>query len=190
MFWTPERESLLRELWAAGRSAGLIAAQLGASRSAVMAKIERLDLPSRPTQFRAQAADVWTPEREKQLADMWLAGYSGSLIGKDLGCSRSAVIGKAFRMQLPTRTTTTQAQPMPRQRSTRPRPMLVRKRASNPVWMPAVVQFLALERGMCRYPMSDELWCGGTTSDGCSYCDHHARICYRPAVPRERRATY
>jgi GcrA cell cycle regulator len=44
MGWDAEDVALLKELWAAGRSAAQIARRLGHSRNAVCAKLTRLDL--------------------------------------------------------------------------------------------------------------------------------------------------
>lgn len=47
-FWTPERDALLRELWAGELSAALIAKELGAvSKNAILGRVHRLHLPQR-----------------------------------------------------------------------------------------------------------------------------------------------
>ena len=46
----------------------------------------------------------WTPEREKQLRELWKKGHSGSQIANIIGnVTRNAVIGKAHRLNLETR---------------------------------------------------------------------------------------
>jgi len=49
--WTYERVERLEEFWASGMSAALIAGALGpgVTRSAVISKVHRLNLPERPT---------------------------------------------------------------------------------------------------------------------------------------------
>ena len=47
--WTQERVERLEEFWASGMSAALIARALGVTRSAVIGKVHRLNLPERPT---------------------------------------------------------------------------------------------------------------------------------------------
>ena len=47
--WTQERVERLKEFWASGMSAALIARALGVTRSAVIGKVHRLNLPERPT---------------------------------------------------------------------------------------------------------------------------------------------
>ena len=47
MTWHPERVERLKELWAAGKSAGQIAREFGLTRNAVVGKIQRANLPPR-----------------------------------------------------------------------------------------------------------------------------------------------
>ncbi len=47
----------------------------------------------------------WTPEKETKLRELWKKGHSGSEIAKLLGdTTRNAVIGKAHRLKLESRT--------------------------------------------------------------------------------------
>jgi GcrA cell cycle regulator len=51
--WTDERCEVLRQLWAEGLSASVIAEQLGATRSGVLGKVMRLGLaPRKSTEFK------------------------------------------------------------------------------------------------------------------------------------------
>lgn len=45
----------------------------------------------------------WTDERIQELTRLWQAGLSASDIGKRLGMSKNAVVGKAHRLKLPSR---------------------------------------------------------------------------------------
>jgi GcrA cell cycle regulator len=45
----------------------------------------------------------WTDERIQELSRLWQAGHSASEIGKLLGVSKNAVVGKAHRLKLPSR---------------------------------------------------------------------------------------
>lgn len=49
MRWTPEAETLLRNLWLAGHSAAVIAQKLQTSRNSIIGKKDRMHLPSRAT---------------------------------------------------------------------------------------------------------------------------------------------
>lgn len=42
----------------------------------------------------------WTDEKVATLKDLWEQGYSGSLIAERIGCTRNAILGKVFRLQL------------------------------------------------------------------------------------------
>lgn len=46
---------------------------------------------------------TWTDERIEQLKKLWDQGLSASVIGKQLGVSKNAVVGKAHRLKLPAR---------------------------------------------------------------------------------------
>jgi len=46
---------------------------------------------------------TWTDERIDELSQLWQAGHSASEIGKRLGVSKNAVVGKAHRLKLPSR---------------------------------------------------------------------------------------
>ena len=46
---------------------------------------------------------TWTDERVSELSRLWAAGYSASAIGRMLGVSKNAVVGKAHRLDLPQR---------------------------------------------------------------------------------------
>lgn len=47
--------------------------------------------------------DLWQPAREDELRTLWAEGASASAIGRALGCSKNAVLGKARRLGLPGR---------------------------------------------------------------------------------------
>lgn len=45
----------------------------------------------------------WTDERIQELKDLWQQGHSASEIGKRMEVSKNAVVGKAHRLNLPSR---------------------------------------------------------------------------------------
>lgn len=55
--------------------------------------------------YTPQPKDDWTDERITKLEAMWADGDSASIIGAELGITRSAVIGKIHRLRLPKRET-------------------------------------------------------------------------------------
>jgi hypothetical protein len=42
----------------------------------------------------------WPKEKEDKLREMWAAGFSATLIGKELGHTRTAILGKTHRLKL------------------------------------------------------------------------------------------
>ena len=46
---------------------------------------------------------AWTEEQIDQLKDLWSEGLSTSEIGRKLGVTKNAVVGKAHRLGLPPR---------------------------------------------------------------------------------------
>ncbi len=124
-FWTEERREILTEMWERGCSGTEIAPVLGCTRSAVCGKAHRMELEhgkyapvvacgtmlvdpdvldddryffdwSAPKPIRHGA--FWTDDRLEVLKEMWEWGRPASVIARKLGCTRSAVCGKARRM--------------------------------------------------------------------------------------------
>lgn len=68
MSWDAKDVALLKELWAAGYSAGQIASRLGHSRNAVSAKLKRLGHKRRHKPPTANPRIVAVPTRKPELA--------------------------------------------------------------------------------------------------------------------------
>lgn len=49
------------------------------------------------------SASPWTPERDDELRAFWDEGHSTSEIGRRMGITKNAVIGRAHRLRLPAR---------------------------------------------------------------------------------------
>ena len=82
---------------------------------------------------------TWTEERVTELSRLWASGYSASAIGRMLGVTKNAVVGKAHRMRL-------EARPSPIRRDQRaparrrvpmPTQLLQRKPMVAVAWMGA-----------------------------------------------------
>jgi hypothetical protein len=56
-----------------------------------------------PTKPRKQAATFWTDDRVKALISLWAEDIVASQIAAKLGTTKNAVIGKAYRLELPRR---------------------------------------------------------------------------------------
>ena len=145
---------------------------------------------------------TWTEERVAELARLWESGHSASAIGRILGVSKNAVVGKAHRMRLASR-------PSPiRQERRAP----VRRRLpilTKPVdkSLPAVptpeVEALpepprpALTKdpkgAKCRWPIGDPRsadfhFCGDPAVEGKPYCEEHCARAYIARPLRDDRA--
>jgi GcrA cell cycle regulator len=118
----------------------------------------------------------WTDERVAELQRLWIAGHSAAVIGRQLGVSKNAVIGKAHRMNLANR-------PSPIKKCETPAPEMTK---------PVVVPETRASRGpQCRWPFGDPgdpgfHFCEAQAMPGKPYCAEHYARAYIPNRPRER----
>lgn len=125
---------------------------------------------------------VWTDERIEELKALWAEGLTTGEIGKRLGVSKNAVVGKAHRLGLkgrpspikrPGAATPTAAAPKP----ARPKPAEAKQ---PPAKIRSVVD---LSAHTCRWPIGDPKeatfhFCGAPCIPGKPYCAEHAAIAY------------
>ena len=110
---------------------------------------------------------VWTGERVAELRRLWDEGLSTAEIGRRLGVSKNAVVGKAHRLGLP-----------PRQSPIR--------RAPRPV--------VSMPGPTCQWPFGDPgdpdfHFCGKRVLPGKPYCaEHHARAYIGTRAVRDEHA--
>lgn len=76
----------------------------------------------------------WTEETIQRLRALWQEGHSTAEIGRRMGISKNAVVGKAHRLELPARPSPIRRQSTPRP----PRPATPRPAAVKPAPRPAV----------------------------------------------------
>lgn len=117
----------------------------------------------------------WTPERTAALIALWNEGITTSEIGRRLGVTKNAAIGKAFRLHLAKR-----REPMP-------------SFAGHPSDQPNVIHLAGLETGMCRWPVGETdgagyHFCGEAAADGKPYCPSHCDMAYRPTFKPQKSA--
>jgi len=136
----------------------------------------------------------WTPERCDLLKKLWADGLSASKIANELGgVSRSAVLGLAYRMELPKRKTITSVcrdKPNPRGLRWSPRPQMIRfpKEIVPPPDFIGI-PFLETSSFTCMYPEGEGramMFCGQPRKDGSSFCLGHHRVCYHRPTPNKR----
>ncbi len=145
-------------------------------------------------------ASAWTRDRIERLTKLWNEGKTAEQVARELGdgISRSAVLGKIYRMGLsdgrvspPTKT----AAP-PRARTT-PKPPRVRSASVSSsgagcdrLQETGRASLLTVSRHQCRWPIGDPRspafsFCGRSTVRG-AYCAAHAQIAYRAAGEAQR----
>ena len=105
---------------------------------------------------------IWTPELVQQLSRLWDEGLSTAEIGRRLGVTKNAVVGKAHRLALT------------------PRPSPLKR---PPVRRAAPVTAAATGSGSCSWPTGhpgdkDFSFCGKRTVAGKPYCAEHAAMAY------------
>lgn len=148
---------------------------------------------------------TWDDAAVDLLTKLWSEGDSAGLIARRLGCSRSAIIGKVHRLNLPPRITTrslewgsygalTREEKAARQaarcalRKSKSRPMIfsLRKEPKPPTPEVIIVEpearmvpLLDLAPGDCRYPFGNGpyFFCGHPATRG-PYCDRHHRAAH------------
>lgn len=138
---------------------------------------------------------IWDdPANIERLVTMWeTAGISAAQIGKILGVSKSAIIGKAHRLGLVDRAPPRTArllkieqdieQPPQKpqmRRNNRPLPPPKPYQAPPPPPSPLIGSFdlLELRNGHCRWPSGDRApftFCGASQAPNSSYCEEHTR---------------
>jgi GcrA cell cycle regulator len=145
----------------------------------------------------------WSEQAVRRLEALWAQpDLSATAIGRELGVSRNAVLGKAHRLGLPSRQHDVAARVKAAARRSR------RRRASagapafcverqpcerdHPAW-PGEVQFLErLPAHACHWPIGDPQesgfsFCGRPAGERI-YCDHHWAIGHRRQAQARSRA--
>lgn len=133
----------------------------------------------------------WTDERISELTKLWNDGLSTAEIGKMLGISKNAVVGKAHRLHL-------SARPSPirrvilRNAIVRPprapvEPRHVQHAAPPPA--PAQERVVELSNQTCKWPIGHPNeagfhFCGERAIVGKPYCQSHTALAYVRAKPK------
>ncbi len=139
----------------------------------------------------------WSPERIAELTRLWNEGLATSEIGKRLGISKNAVVGKAHRLHLSARPSPIRRVIM---RSAMPRPPrpLAEPRAlpssgahgtPRPAHQAQPERVVELSNQTCKWPIGHPNeagfhFCGERAIVGKPYCQAHTAIAYVRAKPR------
>lgn len=146
----------------------------------------------------------WTNEAIERLRALWAEGHSTAEIGRRMGISKNAVVGKAHRLDLPARPSPIRRDPAtPRPVATGRRPTLPPLRATMPAPprreepKPAAPTILALppkpssvvrafpraSSKACCWPIGEPgtkgfRFCSDPAMGGKPYCAEHAALAY------------
>jgi GcrA cell cycle regulator len=176
--WNDERVEQLKKLWAEGRSASQIAAEIGGvSRNAVIGKVHRLGLSGRA---KAPGASPARPREKVAIPP------------------RPAAPQQQAPAQAPPRPATIGATALAQPRLVEP----VAEQSPEPILRPVPVAdvvvaiaervtIMDLREGMCRWPIGDPTspdfrFCGASAFTGVPYCEHHSQMAYQPSADRRR----
>ncbi|MEO3472592.1 GcrA family cell cycle regulator [Roseomonas sp. CAU 1739] len=155
----------------------------------------------------------WTAEAIERLKALWAEGHSTAEIGRRMGISKNAVVGKAHRLNLPARPSPIRRDAVPRPAPVprAPRPVPAARMAPPPMLRaapavqhaptvavappsPVVRAFPAARQRIgartCCWPIGEPgtsgfRFCGGDPMSGKPYCTEHAALAY--VKPRDRR---
>jgi GcrA cell cycle regulator len=124
--------------------------------------------PSEEACARQGVEPTWTPERIELLVKFWEAGVTTAEIGRRIGVTKNAVIGKVHRIGLTPRVVI--EKPPPRRN---------------------VFDFVG---PVCMWPLGhpgdeDFHFCGSRPMPGRPYCEHHVAVAYiRPKDDKPKAA--
>jgi GcrA cell cycle regulator len=126
---------------------------------------------------------------------LWLAGYSSGEIGRQVGVSRSSILGKLSRMGMLRNDSRPKLPPMPRLQQPKPKAKPKPKKQEPyqslpfppappvpaPPPEPAIGNYdlLDLKHGQCRWPEGSRppyAFCGAPQVFDSSYCEIHHRL--------------
>ncbi|MGD9639386.1 MAG: GcrA family cell cycle regulator [Alphaproteobacteria bacterium] len=112
---------------------------------------------------------AWTDEMIEELSKLWNDGLTTVEIGRKLGVSKNAVVGKAHRLGLESRPS-----PIKREKKKEEKPEKKSKK---------YITLMDLTSRMCRWPIGDPKddnfhFCGKEIPVGGVYCPHHSAVAY------------
>ncbi len=125
---------------------------------------------------------TWTQERIAEVTRLWDEGLTTAEIGKVLGVSKNAVVGKAHRLGLP-------ARPSPIRRTKSEGLAKVKPVVKPPVQPRISASVINTSGACCKWPFGHPgeenfHFCESPSLVGKSYCPKHYEMAYLPARPK------
>lgn len=204
MSWTDERVETLKTMWGEGKSASVIAKELGGvTRNAVIGKVHRLGLSNRTTTTTKTAAAAAEPAKAEAKPAPKPAAVEKVAKPAPKPAPAAAPVPKPAPIEPPapalhiprTKPTLIPGQPLP------PQPT---GNEVSPETLANIAEFektakkltlMQLTERTCKWPIgdpaTDEFWfCGHPCVAGKPYCEQHVSIAFQPmSSRRDRRAS-
>jgi GcrA cell cycle regulator len=120
---------------------------------------------------------TWTDDEDRQLVALEDRGLSAYFIGEKMGKTRSAIIGRSYRLRGGTRKSPVQRPRKPVTISKPPVPP--RPRPVNPDTGARMITIFELTGDTCRWPHGDRspfLFCGAPALASQPYCEKHCTL--------------
>lgn len=186
MAWTKERISLLIDLWTSGKSASVVAKEIGSiSRNAVIGKIHRLGIANRVSLKK-------TGQKSKEKNNNSDKNMSHKKMSKNANNHLNIInVGDNFN----------------KQSSLKNKDILNKKQLSQRLSARRIIfshnpdapndfkklSLLELKEGTCRWPSGDPKtkdfhFCGCPTHNNSPYCEYHAKIAYTQIIKRDAKS--
>lgn len=146
---------------------------------------------AQPSARPASAPDGWTPAKVAELQRLWPEGESTSAIGRKLGMTKNAVLGKAHRLGLPSRPSP--ILPPLEAPPTKAEALRLPAAEATPAAAPAPEEASPpSSRHACQWiegepSVDDACKCGAPALAGRSYCPRHMARAYVPRSSLEER---
>jgi GcrA cell cycle regulator len=138
-----------------------------------------------------ETGNAWSDDRVAELTRLWAEGYSTSIIAEKLGITRNMVVGKVYRLELPTPETKI-GKPHPRKtavKKPKPEPTRLFRLFAPELFQPRCVEVDPLNLTtpeinlgtQCEYIAgNDGLHCGHPVQPKSHYCPKHHDLCHEP----------
>lgn len=130
---------------------------------------------------------TWTPEKIKSLKKLWQKGKSTVEIGKALGISKNAVVGKVHRLELAARPSPIKSAGAVKKTTAKTADKASGKSGVKSQSKTKVkndkVTLMDLKLTSCRWPIGDPKdadfhFCGKPAQTGKPYCPEHCKLAY------------